>query len=316
VATIATFSIVACDLEAREWGVAVESKFLAVGAAVPFAEAETGAVATQARADLSYGPRGLDLLRRGLSADDVVASSSPEIRTGTTASSASSTARAGGELCRHVVPRLGRWHDRTAMPPKEHPHVGGTVLALARRFEDGGSAARGGFSLPQLLRRQVVIAGASSRRRCSSFAAEPDTEVRAIRSSISASTTIRRRSPSWSVSRIHQLLFGRTPREQWIEVDDDRSRDRDRLRSRGYVQTPLLEAFDAWVATENLEERADGIERIDPVVLAAPRKTSWTDRRASAPASVHAHSWIECGVADVDDDARSDDERGGENRCR
>ena len=71
--SIATYSIVACDLEAREWGVAVQSKFLAVGAAVPFAEAEVGAVATQARADLSYGPRGLDLLRAGRTADEVVA---------------------------------------------------------------------------------------------------------------------------------------------------------------------------------------------------------------------------------------------------
>src|SRR5919108_2430923 len=68
----ATYSLVACDLEAREWGVAVESKFPAVGAVVPWAAPEVGAVATQAMANVSFGPRGLELLREGLSASDVV----------------------------------------------------------------------------------------------------------------------------------------------------------------------------------------------------------------------------------------------------
>src|SRR4029453_969973 len=67
-----TYSIVACDLEAREWGVAVQSKFLAVGAGGPAAAPETGAIATQAWANMRYGPDGLALLREGLSAEDVV----------------------------------------------------------------------------------------------------------------------------------------------------------------------------------------------------------------------------------------------------
>src|SRR5919109_4637216 len=68
---LATFSIVACDLEARQWGVATQSKFLAVGSIVPWAEAEAGAIATQAYANPRYGPEGLALLREGLSADEV-----------------------------------------------------------------------------------------------------------------------------------------------------------------------------------------------------------------------------------------------------
>ena len=71
-ARLSTYSLVACDLETREWGIAVQSKFLAVGAVVPWAEPEVGAVATQALANVAYGPRGLELLREGLSADDVV----------------------------------------------------------------------------------------------------------------------------------------------------------------------------------------------------------------------------------------------------
>src|SRR6188768_1753312 len=68
-----TYSIVACDLETAEWGVAVQSKFLAVGAGVPAAEPHVGAIATQALANMRYGPDGLALLREGLSADEVVA---------------------------------------------------------------------------------------------------------------------------------------------------------------------------------------------------------------------------------------------------
>ncbi|MBA2274594.1 MAG: DUF1028 domain-containing protein [Actinobacteria bacterium] len=71
-----TFSIVAWDptpAGGAEWGVAVASKFLAVGAAVPWGEASAGAIATQALANLRYGPDGLKRLRRGVDADGVVA---------------------------------------------------------------------------------------------------------------------------------------------------------------------------------------------------------------------------------------------------
>src|SRR5215831_11144663 len=70
---VATYSIVACDLEARQWGVAVQSKFLAVGSLCPFAEADVGAVATQSFVNPRYGPEGLALLREGVSAEDAAA---------------------------------------------------------------------------------------------------------------------------------------------------------------------------------------------------------------------------------------------------
>ncbi|MFB9238801.1 DUF1028 domain-containing protein [Plantactinospora siamensis] len=68
-----TFSIVARSDDGRLHGVAVASKFLAVGAAVPGAEARVGAIATQAYANLAYRPQGLALLRTGVAAADVVA---------------------------------------------------------------------------------------------------------------------------------------------------------------------------------------------------------------------------------------------------
>lgn len=68
-----TFSIVARDTQAGELGIAVQSKFLAVGAVVPWARAGVGAIATQSWANTSYGPHGLELLADGLSPEEVLA---------------------------------------------------------------------------------------------------------------------------------------------------------------------------------------------------------------------------------------------------
>jgi uncharacterized Ntn-hydrolase superfamily protein len=68
----ATFSISACDEDRKFWGVAVSTKPASVGAVVPWAEWRVGSVATQAMSNYYYGPRGLDLLRKGATADEVV----------------------------------------------------------------------------------------------------------------------------------------------------------------------------------------------------------------------------------------------------
>ncbi len=68
-----TFSIVGRDPATGDLGIAVQSKFLAVGAVVPWARAGVGAVATQSYANTSYGPRGLDLLAQGRTADAALA---------------------------------------------------------------------------------------------------------------------------------------------------------------------------------------------------------------------------------------------------
>jgi len=65
---ISTFSIVGYDPDNGDLGIAVQSKFIAVGAVVPWAEAGVGAIATQSWANTTYGPRGLELLKIGLSA--------------------------------------------------------------------------------------------------------------------------------------------------------------------------------------------------------------------------------------------------------
>lgn len=68
-----TFSIVARDPQTGDLGIAVQSKFLAVGAVVPWAKAGVGAIATQSWGNTSYGPRGLALLTEGLSAAETMA---------------------------------------------------------------------------------------------------------------------------------------------------------------------------------------------------------------------------------------------------
>lgn len=67
-----TFSIVGYDPQEKEWGIAVQSKFLGVGAVVPFAKAGVGAVATQSYANTAYGPQALELMAQGKSAEEAM----------------------------------------------------------------------------------------------------------------------------------------------------------------------------------------------------------------------------------------------------
>ncbi|MGM0829936.1 MAG: DUF1028 domain-containing protein [Bacillota bacterium] len=76
-----TYSIVGYDPEEKEWGIAVQSKFLGVGSVVPFAKAGVGAVATQSYANTSYGPHGLQLIEEGKTAEealDIITKDDPE----------------------------------------------------------------------------------------------------------------------------------------------------------------------------------------------------------------------------------------------
>ncbi|WP_201715994.1 DUF1028 domain-containing protein [Rossellomorea arthrocnemi] len=76
-----TYSIVGYDPEEKEWGIAVQSKFLGVGSVVPFAKAGVGAVATQSYANTSYGPLALQLMEEGKTAEeamDIITQDDPE----------------------------------------------------------------------------------------------------------------------------------------------------------------------------------------------------------------------------------------------
>ncbi len=102
---ICTFSICAYDPDRKEWGVAVASKYLAVGAAVPWAQADVGAVATQAQVNVSFGPKGLKLLAEGKSAQETLDAlladdKSMEVRQVGIVDSKGETANHTGKMCR------------------------------------------------------------------------------------------------------------------------------------------------------------------------------------------------------------------------
>ena len=141
-----TFSIVARDPETDAVGVAVQSKFVGVGAVVPFASADAGAVATQSYANVAYGPDGLDLLREGHDAADVVErltdgdDEAPSRQVGVVGSDGSVAAFTGEEC-----------HDYAGDLQGEQYTVQGNILenaetltAMAEAFEgaDGGLPER------------------------------------------------------------------------------------------------------------------------------------------------------------------------------
>jgi uncharacterized Ntn-hydrolase superfamily protein len=70
--TVSTFSIVAIDPQTGEMGIAVASRYFSVGSVVPWAMADVGAVATQANVNVGYGQQALDLLRQGMTAQEVL----------------------------------------------------------------------------------------------------------------------------------------------------------------------------------------------------------------------------------------------------
>jgi uncharacterized Ntn-hydrolase superfamily protein len=71
---------------------------------------------------------------------------------------------------------------------------------------------------------------------------------------------------------MHQAIFGKTPREQWLDVDDELAGELEERLSRLGYDGGLADAFFTWAGSENLEERVDGVDRIDPVVLGELRR--------------------------------------------
>jgi uncharacterized Ntn-hydrolase superfamily protein len=271
-----TYSLVACDLARGEWGVAVQSKFLAVGAGVPSAEPAVGALATQALANLRYGPDGMALLREGASAEEVV-------RRLTEADEGRDERQLG------VVDRNGRAATYTGSSC--HEWAGGvtgdgyaaqgnilvseeTVTALAETF-----GASSGALAERLLEALAAAQQAGGDRRGQQSAAllvvRKDGGYMGTSDVLVDLRVDDHEAPIEELERIyglHDLLFGETPEEEWLEVDERLAAElRERLDRLGYEGKALPEAFEAWADTENFEERVDGIDRIDPVVLAELR---------------------------------------------
>ena len=273
---VATFSIAACDLEAAQWGVATQSKFLAVGSVVPWAEPHVGAIATQAYANPRYGPDGLALLREGLSAEEAVArltstdDGSPQRQLG--------IVDGAGRSATFTGPECMDWAGGIAGPcfaAQGNILVGEeTVTALATTFE-----ATAGQSLAERLVQCLAAAqAAGGDRRGQQSAAllvvERDGGYANLSDTLVDLRVDDHADPITELARLraaHELLFGKTPRKQWLTLDGDlRAEVQGRLHALGY-DGELESAFTSWAGAANLEERVDGADRIDPVVLAELR---------------------------------------------
>jgi uncharacterized Ntn-hydrolase superfamily protein len=274
---VATYSIAACDLEAGHWGVATQSKFLAVGSVVPWAEPHVGAIATQAYANPRYGRDGLELLREGLAAAEVVErltdadDDRAQRQLGVVDAKGGSATFTGTECMDWAGGIAG-----SCFAAQGNILVGEeTVAALATTF-----AATAGRPLAERLLECLAAAQATGGdRRGQQSAALLVVEHEGGYAGLSDLLVDLRvddhAQPVTELARIHglhALLFGKSPRETWIDVDDNlRAELTDRLASLGYTGD-LEQAFGAWSGTENLEERIEGVDRIDPVVLAELRK--------------------------------------------
>jgi uncharacterized Ntn-hydrolase superfamily protein len=283
--TVATFSIVAFDPETDALGVAVQSKFLAVGALVPYASAGVGAVATQALANLNYGPRGLELMSRSMTAEETVealisADTDREHRQlgvvdargrAATFTGSECFEWAGGLVGEHYAAQgnilVGR--ETVEAMAKTFESAGydlaGRLLAALDAGQEAGGDSRGKQSAALLVVREGGGYGGDNDRvvdlRVDDHP-EPIKELIRIRD-------------------LHTLYFGETKPEDVVAVSGGVRRDTAKsLRLLGYLEgddpddEALLDSLSAFIRTENFEEREQERGYLDRAVLEFMRAKS------------------------------------------
>jgi len=274
-----TYSIVACDLEAAEWGVAVQSKFLAVGAGVPTAEPHVGDIATQALANMRYGPDGLALLRDGLSAEEVVArltqadEGRADRQLGVVDAQGRAATYTGGSCLDWAGGIVGDGYAAQGNILVSEA----TVTALGRVFEETAGRPLAERLLEALAAAQAAGGDRRGQQSAALLVVRKDGGYMGTTDAVADLRVDDHPAPIEELGRIyamHDLLFGETPEEEWLEVDERLALElRERLDALGYEDEDLERAFLEWAGTENLEERVKGTDRLDPVVLAELRKS-------------------------------------------
>jgi uncharacterized Ntn-hydrolase superfamily protein len=269
---VSTYSLVACDLERGQWGVATQSKFLAVGAIVPWAEPHAGAIATQSYANPRYGPDGLALLRQGLAADDVVsrlteADDGRDQRQVGVVDAAGRTATFTGDAC-HA------WAGgRTGPGYAAQGNLlvsGETLEALAESFESSAGSPLAERLLDALAAAQAAGGDKRGQQSAALLVVERDGGYAGLSDVLVDLRVDDHEAPIEELRRLyglHQQLFGSTPRGQWLPVDDELRAELD-----GHLARLGYERLEDWAGAANLEERVDGDDEIDPVVLSELRR--------------------------------------------
>jgi uncharacterized Ntn-hydrolase superfamily protein len=269
---ITTFSIVAYDPGREEWGVAVQSKFLAAAAVVSWARAGAGAVATQSYANLRYGPEGLDMMAGGKSAEETIqALTEPDeekaLRQVGMVDAKGQAASFTGDECYdwagHVVGEGFACQGNILIP--------GTVEAMTKRFEEirGGEGELADWLVEALAAGQD--AGGDSRGRQSAgvlvvregggYGGNND---RYLDLRVDDHPT-----PILELARIvkmHHLFFGEVDEKDVVPLAEVAGELQALMKRTGHYKGSENGEFDeatrkalrALVGAENLEERWDG----------------------------------------------------------
>lgn len=278
---VATFSIAGYDPATGELGIAVQSKFLAVGAVVPWAQAGVGAVATQAYANPSYGPEGLDLLAAGKTAEETVgalteadgdrahrqfgiidARGRSAIYTGEACfdwaggiAGTDYTAQGNILVGKETVEALARTFEETAGEAR----LADRLLAALSAAQEAGGDSRGQQSAALLVVREGGGYGGHNDRATDLRVDEHPEPIQELR----------------RLHDLHGLYFGDVKSENVVRLEGEaREGAAAALRRLGYLDRgeppedgALQEALAAFIRTENFEEREQEEGYVDHEVL-------------------------------------------------
>ncbi len=271
-----TFSIVARDAESGDLGVAVQSKFPAVGAVVPWARADVGAVATQALANASYGPRGLAYLHRGHTAGETVDwlvsrdQGRDHRQVGVVDGHGRAAAYTGAACLAWAGHAFGDGYACQGNILASEAVVGAMSVAfegargeplahrLLRALEAGqavGGDRRGQQSASLLVVRAGGGYGGTSDRMVDLRVDDHRTPIQELRRLLA----------------VHELLLGRTRSQDELPLEGERLAAVQEALTRlghwdGAAESGWFAALLRWVGVENLEERTVTAERIDRLV--------------------------------------------------
>jgi uncharacterized Ntn-hydrolase superfamily protein len=279
---VATFSIVAYDPQREEWGVAVQSKFLACAALVSWAQAPVGAVATQSYVNVTYGSRGLALMSDGMSAVDTIAKLTAEdeqreIRQIGMVDHNGRAAAFTGAKCHdwagHIVGDGYACQGNILVP--------GTVEAMAQRFEQArtGDGELADWLVAALAagqqaggdRRGRQAAGVMVVRQGGGYGGDNDHYL-----DLRVDDDPRPIQKLQKLVEMHHLFFGAVDPANLLPISEVTPELQVILQKTGHYNGPLNGVFDettrtalrALVGTENLEERWNGnSDMIDRMVV-------------------------------------------------
>lgn len=276
-----TFSIVAADPERDEVGVAVQSKFLAVGALVPWARGGVGAVATQAFARVTIGPRGLNLLAEGLDPADaveVLLDGDPlreQRQFGLVAADGRAASFTGTGCFDHASSLVG-----AGFAAQGNVLAGrGVVEGLAGGFLEDPTARLAPRLLTALRRAQAAGGDRRGQESAAIVVVRPSGGYGGDHDRYLDLRVDDHPAPIEELARLfalHQLYFERPSAATTIAIEGDRRSELEAMIARkGYTRSgmPFGEALSALLGWENLEERWIDPDHIDSVALGHLRST-------------------------------------------